>query len=335
MRKARTLLLAVLVILIVTTVSGCGSLSQYFGGKWVAQVNGDKITQDDYNKRLTETEKYYQQQGMDFTTGQGIQMLSSVKGQVVSDLITEKLIMQEATKENLVATDAQVNSELDSIKKQFPDNSKYQDSLKSQGMTETDLKDYIKVELSSKALYDKVTAGTTVTETDALNYYNANKSKYAQPEEVKARHILLKTKAEAEAVIKELKAGANFTQLAKEKSIEPGAKDSGGELGYFTRGQMVPEFEQAAFAQKVGTYSQVPVKTQFGYHVILVEDHKPAVQQTFDQVKSQIMQQLPQTQKDAAFQQYLDQLKKNAKIVYAPEFSYLANQSGVNSPVTP
>ena len=166
-------------------------------------------------------------------------------------------------------------------------------------------------------MYNKVTAGIQVTDADMLKYYNDNKNQFVDPEQVKARQILVKTEDEAKAIITQLNAGANFADLAKAKSTDTGAKDTGGELGYFSKGEMVPEFEQAAFSQKVGTWSQTPVKTQFGYHIILVEDHKAQVQKTYDQVKSDIQQTLPQKMKDDKFQQYLDSLKKQAKIEYA------------------
>jgi peptidyl-prolyl cis-trans isomerase C len=190
-------------------------------------------------------------------------------------------------------------------------------------MTEPDLKVYLKNELSSKALYDKVTADVTVSDADVKNEYDKNKDQYSEQEQVKARHILVATEDEAKAIITQLKGGAKFIDLAKEKSTEPGAKDSGGDLGYFTKGQMDPAFEKAAFEQKPGTFSEKPVKSQFGYHVILVEDHKAQVQKTFDQVKEDIKKNLPQAKKDEKFKQYLDDLKKNSKIEYSSEFKAL------------
>lgn len=328
MSKRRLLLWTVLTIFAVVALTGCGSLSQYFGGKWVAKVNGVKISVDDFNKRLEKVKASYQQQGIDFSSDQGKQMLTALNSQVVDDMVTEQLIMQEAQKEKLSVSDSQISAEIQNIKNNFkgadgkPDVSKYQDALKSQGMTEQDLKDYLKVQLTAKALYDKVTAGVQVTDADMEKYYNDNKNQFVDPEQVKARQILVKTEDEAKAIIAELNAknGANFAELAKQKSIDTGAKDTGGELGYFPKGEMVPEFEQAAFAQQVGAWSQTPVKTQFGYHIILVEDHKAQVQKTYDQVKDQIKQNLPQQMKDTKFQQYLDNLKKQAKIEYAPGY---------------
>ena len=112
--------------------------------------------------------------------------------------------------------------------------------------------------------------------------------------EVHARHILVATEDEANKVIAQLKGGADFETLAKQVSTEPGAKQSGGDLGYFKKGDMVPEFAAAAFAMKPGEYSQTPVHSQFGWHVIQVLDVRQAAPQTLEQVHDQIRQQLIQ-----------------------------------------
>lgn len=105
--------------------------------------------------------------------------------------------------------------------------------------------------------------------------------------EVHARHILVKTREEAEAIIAELDGGKDFSELAREKSTGPSGP-AGGDLGYFQAGQMVPEFETAAFALEVGAYSKEPVQTQFGWHVIKVEDKRAMQPQSFDEVKDQL-----------------------------------------------
>ena len=113
--------------------------------------------------------------------------------------------------------------------------------------------------------------------------------------EIKASHILVKTEEEARAIIKALDEGADFAELAKEKSTD-GAAANGGDLGFFGPGRMVPEFEKAAFALEVGAYSKEPVQTQFGYHVIMVTDKRvqqpPAFEQVKDQVRSLLFREL-------------------------------------------
>lgn len=128
-----------------------------------------------------------------------------------------------------------------------------------------------------------------VTAEEVKARYDAEIAKITPPEEVKARHILLKTEDEAKAVIKELDDGKDFATLAKEKSTDPNKAD-GGDLGYFTKDRMVPEFSEAAFKLEKGKYTETPVKTQFGYHVILVEDKRTQAPPTLDQVEPQVKQ---------------------------------------------
>ena len=121
--------------------------------------------------------------------------------------------------------------------------------------------------------------------------------KQVQPvQEVHARHILLKTEADAKDVIKQLDKGADFAKLAKEKSTDPGIGDSGGDLGYFTKDKMVPEFAEAAFAMEKGQYTKTPVRSQFGYHVIQVLDKRNQPLPPFEGVKGQLTSMVMQDQ---------------------------------------
>jgi peptidyl-prolyl cis-trans isomerase C len=129
----------------------------------------------------------------------------------------------------------------------------------------------------------------TVTDADDKARYDKEVAALPKQEEVHARHILVKTEDEAKDVIKQLDAGKSFADLAKEKSTDPNKAD-GGDLGYFTKGRMVKEFEDAAFALDKGAYTKTPVKTDFGYHVILVEDKRDAAPPAYDQVKDQVRQ---------------------------------------------
>ncbi|MBZ5760962.1 MULTISPECIES: peptidylprolyl isomerase [unclassified Rhizobium] len=128
-----------------------------------------------------------------------------------------------------------------------------------------------------------------VTDAEVKARYDKEVAALPKQEEVHARHILVKTEDEAKEVIKELDAGKDFAEVAKEKSTDPNKSD-GGDLGYFQRGRMVKEFDDAAFSMPVGTYSKTPVKTDFGFHVIKVEDKRDAPPPPFDQVKDQVKQ---------------------------------------------
>jgi len=145
--------------------------------------------------------------------------------------------------------------------------------------------------------------------------YDRFAAERGQDEEVHARHILLADMAAAEQVIRELDGGADFAELAKERSTGPSGP-SGGDLGYFQRGQMVPAFEQAAFGMAAGTHSAAPVQTQFGWHVIKVEDRRVTPVPAFEAVADQLRAELAREIEDA----YVDGLKADAEIqTYTPD----------------
>ncbi|HUS88621.1 MAG TPA: peptidylprolyl isomerase [Desulfosporosinus sp.] len=307
MRKSRVgIILGVLALMLVTT--GCSSL---VGGKWAVKVNGESILIKDYDVRVADAQKTYEKQGMKFDTEEGKAALPQIKSQLLDRMIEGKLIAQEVKNQKLDPEDAKVKEQEEIIKKIIGDEDKFQDTLKQQGMTEVELKNFL-------AVYEKVTGDIKeISDTDAKAFFDKNLANYSQPESVKARHILVKTEDEAKAIIVQLKAGADFVQLAKDKSTEDGAKDSGGDLGKFTKGKMVPEFDTAVFAQKVGTFSADPVKTEFGYHIILVEAHTPAVAPDFEKLKAQVKEDALNTAKDTKFQTYFDDLRNKAKTEYA------------------
>jgi peptidyl-prolyl cis-trans isomerase C len=133
-----------------------------------------------------------------------------------------------------------------------------------------------------------------VTEAQAKTAYDEQIAKVVPEPEVRARHILVKTEQEAKDLVKQLKAGADFVELAKKSSDGPSAQ-TGGDLGYFARGQMVKPFEDAAFALKAGEIS-APVQTEFGWHVIKVEDKRNRPVPQFDEVKDELIASLVQNQ---------------------------------------
>lgn len=136
-----------------------------------------------------------------------------------------------------------------------------------------------------------LTDGLTVTDEEVAKYYEANKDSFMAPERIKAKHILVKTEEEAINIKGELDKGADWDELAKKYSLDKSNAGRGGDLGYFSRGRMVKEFDDVAFALEVGKIGG-PVKTQFGYHLIKVEDKKPAEQQTLEQVDKQVRTKL-------------------------------------------
>jgi peptidyl-prolyl cis-trans isomerase C len=184
--------------------------------------------------------------------------LEQIYPQLIDRMVADLLVLQAAKKQKL-ENDPEVKKMQEQVVEQA-----YLDRVVRKGISEQKLHE----------LYDKYV-------------------KDAPPhEEVHASHILVQSEDEAKAVIAQLQKGGDFAAIAKEKSIDPAGKNSGGDLGWFTKDQMVPEFADAAFKLKKGEITSAPVKSQFGYHVIKLEDRRTATAPNFDQVKPQLQQEL-------------------------------------------
>lgn len=162
--------------------------------------------------------------------------------------------------------------------------------------------------------YIEETIAGSVSDEQVRARYDEQVAQMPASEEIRARHIIVDTEEDAKAIIAELDAGGDFEAIAKEKSKD-GAAAQGGDLGYFGKGRMVPEFEEAAFAMEVGTYSKEPVKTQFGFHVLKVEDKRNAQPPAFEQVSQQFRSLLLRE----AYFDAVSKLREEAKVEIADE----------------
>ncbi len=160
-------------------------------------------------------------------------------------------------------------------------------------------------------LYFEKTIKASVKDEDAKKFYDEQVKALKPEEEVSARHILVKDEAKAKEIADKLAKGGDFAALAKENSEDPGSKDNGGELGYFGKGQMVPEFEAAAFALEKGKIS-APIKSNFGYHIIKLEDKRMRQPPPFDGLKERIVNTLLQKKAQTVGQD----LRNAAKVEY-------------------
>ncbi|WP_431027899.1 peptidylprolyl isomerase [Lysinibacillus sp. LZ02] len=174
--------------------------------------------------------------------------------------LLEQVVVNKILNDKYKVTDEDIQAEYDAIKEQYGD--QFQMALASSGLTEETFKQNIRFQL----LQEKAIEEVKVTDEDIQAYYD--QAKY----ELNARHILVETEKEAKAIVEELKNGADFAEVAKEKSTD-GSAAEGGNLGWFTVGKMVPEFNDAAYALELNTVSE-PVKSQFGYHIIEVTDKR-------------------------------------------------------------
>lgn len=176
----------------------------------------------------------------------------------------------------------------------------------------------IRKELLRRFAVDKTLKDVTVTDQEVKEYYDKNKDRFATPESVRASHILVSDDAEMKKVQDDLKGGMSFEDAAKKHSTCP-SKEKGGDLGFFSKGQMVPEFEKAAFAMKPGETSKEPVKTQFGLHLIKVVEKKEASVHPFDEVKEQIKETVLTEKQGKLYQEELAKLREKYKVAIVEE----------------
>ncbi|SJZ31141.1 peptidylprolyl isomerase [Selenihalanaerobacter shriftii] len=324
-RKNKKLMVTLLVLgLLAIAVVGCNSSSKSNSqaideSQAVAKVNDKLISKARFNKNVEQVKAQYQQQyGVDFSNAKVAAMLTRLKEQVLEQMIREEVLIQQAVKEGIEVTDKEIQAEFDKVKKKYKSADEFKKRLKEAGVTIDDIKLNIKNKLLLDKFSNKMTEDIEVTQKDLKDYFNKNKDKFVQPAQIKASHILVKTKEKAEKVKSELEAGANFAKLAKKYSTGPSGKN-GGSLGYFGKGQMVPAFEKAAFNLEVGKISN-PVKTKFGYHIIKVTDQKKSKKMKFAEIKGQIKSYLVKQKKQGKLKTYLDKAYKKSEIKKLVDF---------------
>ena len=326
--------LAILLCALVSfALAGCGGGDDKVPTDAVAVVDGQEIAKTDYDALISQAKKSYKNQKRDFPKA-GSQEFQTLKNQAVQFLVQREQFEQEADNLDVNITDKQVDARLAQIQKQYfgGDKTKYEKQRKAQGLSDTQVRNDIRAQIVSEKIFAKVTTDVKVTDQQIEDYYNKNKAQYSQPESRDVRHILVKTKAKADQLEKQLKAGASFAALAKKFSEDTGSKANGGKLT-ISKGQTVAPFDKVAFELKKNAISQ-PVKTEFGYHIIQpLSDTKTAKVTALKDVKESIRQQLAQTKKNEAMTKWVDELKKDYKdkISYAVGFSPPPGATGTTS----
>ncbi len=287
----------------------------------VAMVNGEEIGRQEFDQLLNYFRYQYMQQGRQI---QGAQ-LEQLKEMVLESMIDNVLMYQIAKENGYTPTENELNEELQKTKERFADDTAYQKALNQQGMTEADLREELEVQMTKyKFEQDKFGEQTTVEPSEVKAFYEDNPEQFEQPEQVRASHILIKLSEEATEEDKQaakeklmdakerIENGEEFSEVAREVSEGPSSK-RGGDLNYFGRGQMVPEFEEAVFNMEVGELSEI-VETSFGYHLIKKTDAKEAMTVPFEEVEQDIKTHLERTKLQEAKKAFLEEKKQNADI---------------------
>ena len=244
---------------------------------------------------------------------------------VLDDLVAYRLLKQEVKQRSLTVTDADVDARIAAFKQQMGTEANFKAALQAQQITEAKLREDARTDLLvSKLLDQEVNQKLLVKPTDIAGFYEKNPDRFQQGETMRASHILVLVPAEstpqaraalrsrAEAALKAAKAGQDFGRLARQYSQDSSAQ-RGGDLGFFPKGQMVPAFDQAAFALAPGQVSDL-VETQFGYHIIKATEKRPARIVPFVEAAAQIQEYLEQEQRQSKSKALVDQLKAKGKV---------------------
>ena len=244
---------------------------------------------------------------------------------VLDDLVTYTILRQAAKAQGVVVTDAEVDQRVQQLQMTSGGEEAFKKALKDQEMTLDRLRADTRSQLAVGKLIDTHAASApAATDADAKDFYDKNPERFKQPEMVRASHILVRVdpkadepakkaaKTKIDAVLKRAKAGEDFAALAKENS-DDGSAQTGGDLNYFPKEKMVPEFANAAFQLKTGEISNV-VTTEFGHHIIKLTDRKPAGVVPLEQVNDRIKQALTEQRKQERAEAFIAQLKQKSKV---------------------
>jgi peptidyl-prolyl cis-trans isomerase C len=243
---------------------------------------------------------------------------------ILDDMIIDKLLIKRSAETKV--TDEEVAAQFERIKASFGTEEELKKQLDAAGQTVEKVKTGMRERLKQEHWIDEQIKGKTeVTEADAEDFYKKNPDQFKAPEQVRASHILVavpqdakpevvveKEKA-AQAIAVRVKKGEAFDKLAKELSEDPSAKQNSGDLDFFTKEAMVPEFSKAAFAMKKDEISD-PVRSQFGYHVIKVTDRKDAETVTLEKAKPQLLTYLQRQKKQAEIEKVVKDIRAKAEV---------------------
>ncbi|KXZ40601.1 foldase protein PrsA [Alkalithermobacter thermoalcaliphilus JW-YL-7 = DSM 7308] len=290
----------------------------------VAKVNDKAITLEQFNKTLMLYKRDYESvYGKDVWEQEieGKTILDMFKQELLDMMILEEIIYQQA--KDITVEESEITEQFNQLKEHIQSNKDFKEFLQKNKITDEFIKERLKRDIYIQRYRENYMENIDVTKEKIQKFYDENKE-YFRNEQVKASHILFKTidennnpypdekiesiRKKAEDVLARLKNGEDFASLAKEYSDDKASAQNGGDLGNFSRGVMVPEFEEAAFSLKVGEISDL-VKTMYGYHIIKVEekiDELPSLEEVKDIIKEDI--------KEEIYSQNIQNLKEKAKV---------------------
>jgi|LSQX01.3.fsa_nt_gb parvulin-like peptidyl-prolyl isomerase len=321
-KNIKPILLVMVVVFIVSIFYGLGqyrssgSRSQQVGNI-IAQVNGVGINYQQWHNVFMNFVSQYDSQAL---SGISDELLASIKNSITEQLINSTLLYQYAEKEKVNIPASRINDEIEHIKSSFDSEQDFNNALRRNNLTLNQLKESLKNQYMVDQVihneYDKI----TISDEEIAQYYEEYESFFYQPEKRKISHILVEDKEEAELLLNQLNDGIiDFETTAKEKSICPSAKND-GDLGYISRGQMVPEFEEASFSLEAGNLSDI-VETEFGYHIIKCYDIQEEKQLSLEEAEDNIKSIITSQKQNERIDELIAHLREEADIVILYDFT--------------
>ena len=290
-------------------------------GDKVAVVNGSVITQEEFNREMGRVRQQLSRRGKAFNDSE----LSKIKKETLERLISIELLYQDSRSKGIEVEKALIDEKMTELKKRFPGEDGFKKALTLANLSLAALESQIKRDLAIQKLIDKhFVQKVTVTGNETKAYFDSHPEAFKKDEQVRASHILIKVdpqadeskKAAARKKIKEIQKklakGEDLAALAREYSEGP-SSSKGGDLGYFSRGQMVKPFEDAAFNSAPNQVSDL-VETRFGYHIIKVTGKKPQTIVAYADVKDRLQEYLKQKKVQEQLHLYIDKLKEKASV---------------------
>ncbi len=305
----KTWYLGVIGAVLVVVVAGAIYFSQSSGGV-AATVNGVAIPQSEVDKQVDQIK---QQQPKIFEGEAGKQQEEQVRKSTIDSLVTAELIRQEAEKQNITVSKADVDKRVADVKKVFKTDKQFQEALQQQGLTEGELDEKIREQAVAEKMLKKVTGTIKISNKELKKYYDENKAQMVEPERKQWRHILVKKKSKADKLRAELEGGADFAELAKENSVDEGTKEKGGDLGLRQDTDFPPEISAGLKDITVDSFSE-PIKGPDGYHIFQLTEIRPEQEKSFKEVKGELKQGLEREEQRKKFAEWLEKAKKKADI---------------------
>lgn|GEM_PF-159228 len=313
-KKIYGLALALIMVCSLFVLAGCEKDQEE---KIVGEVNGDAITQKQFDQHYRLVLNYYEQNYGEIDEKKDKELVENLKDSTFEDLVIQKLIWQEAERRGMKVDEEQVEQDLAYIREQRnqQEENGYEKFLKENGFDEEFLKQEWKTQNMYLQLGEEVTKDVTVTEEECREYYEQNKEAFSHPGGKQIYHILVETKQEAEEVLAKLNQGESFNDLAAQYSIDPGSNTRGGDVGVVNQDtNFVEPFKEAALELQPGELLTTPVETEYGYHIIKAGQQVEEGIWPFEKVQESIEAYLLQDKKNQVFSEFLENLRANADI---------------------